>query len=210
MYFNENFSDTVSRKICGDRGARRSKSSWAVAIFPETCTILVYFLKLFFFYNADTSYRLRLEVIIIFGGSSVRVSVLQENLAKGLSIVGRAVASRSTLPVLNNILIETDNSQLKLSAMDMEIAINCWVGAMIEDEGQITVPARLLSDFVNSLPNDRIDMELQTRTQTLHLHCARYEANIKGIDATEFPIIPTYRAIWTRPAWRWSRASYAA
>jgi len=122
----------------------------------------------------------------------VRVSVLQENLAKGLSIVGRAVASRSTLPVLNNILIETDHSQLKLSAMDMEIAINCWVGAMIEDEGQITVPARLLSDFVNSLPNDRIDMELQTRTQTLHLHCARYEANIKGIDATEFPIIPTY------------------
>ena len=123
----------------------------------------------------------------------MRVSVLQENLAKGLSIVGRAVASRSTLPVLNNILIETDNSQLKLAAMDMEIAINCWVGAMIEDEGKITVPARLLSDFVNSLPNDRIDMELQTRTQTLHLHCAHYEANIKGIDANEFPIIPTYQ-----------------
>jgi len=130
----------------------------------------------------------------------VRVSVLQENLAKGLSIVGRAVASRSTLPVLNNILIETDNSQLKLSAMDMEIAINCWVGAMIEDEGQITVPARLLSDFVNSLPNDRIDMELQTRTQTLHLHCARYEANIKGIDATEFPIIPTYQGDLDAPS----------
>ena len=130
----------------------------------------------------------------------MRVSVLQENLAKGLSIVGRAVASRSTLPVLNNILIETDHSQLKLSAMDMEIAINCWVGAMIEDEGQITVPARLLSDFVNSLPNDRIDMELQTRTQTLHLHCARYEANIKGIDATEFPIIPTYQGDLDAPS----------
>ena len=130
----------------------------------------------------------------------MRVSVLQENLAKGLSIVGRAVASRSTLPVLNNILIETDNSQLKLSAMDMEIAINCWVGAMIEDEGQITVPARLLSDFVNSLPNDRIDMELQTRTQTLHLHCAHYEANIKGIDATEFPIIPTYQGDMESPS----------
>ena len=130
----------------------------------------------------------------------MRVSVLQENLAKGLSIVGRAVASRSTLPVLNNILLETDNSQLKLSAMNMEIAINCWVGAMIEDEGQITVPARLLSDFVNSLPNDRIDMELQTRTQTLHLHCAHYEANIKGIDATEFPIIPTYQASMNEPS----------
>jgi len=130
----------------------------------------------------------------------VRVSVLQENLAKGLSIVGRAVASRSTLPVLNNILLETDNSQLKLSAMDMEIAINCWVGAMIEDEGQITVPARLLSDFVNSLPNDRIDMELQTRTQTLHLRCSNYEANIKGIDASEFPIIPSYQGDLDAPS----------
>ena len=130
----------------------------------------------------------------------MRVSVLQENLAKGLSIVGRAVASRSTLPVLNNILLETDNSQLKLSAMDMEIAINCWVGAMIEDEGQITVPARLLSDFVNSLPNDRIDMELQTRTQTLHLRCSNYEANIKGIDASEFPIIPSYQGDLDAPS----------
>ncbi len=130
----------------------------------------------------------------------MRVSVLQENLAKGLSIVGRAVASRSTLPVLNNILLETEHSQLKLSAMDMEIAINCWVGAMIEDEGQITVPARLLSDFVNSLPKDRIDMELQTRTQTLHLRCAHYEANIKGIDANEFPIIPTYQGDLDAPS----------
>ncbi|MCP4166742.1 MAG: DNA polymerase III subunit beta [Chloroflexi bacterium] len=123
----------------------------------------------------------------------MRVSVLQENMAKGLSIVGRAVATRSTLPVLSNILIETDNSQLKLSAMNMEIGINCWIGAMIEEEGQTTVPARLLSDFINSLPTDRIDMELQVRTQTLHLHCTRFEANIKGIDASEFPIIPTHR-----------------
>ncbi len=130
----------------------------------------------------------------------MRVSVLQENLAKGLSIVGRAVASRSTLPVLNNILIETERSQLKLSAMDMEIAINCRVGAMIEEEGQITVPARLLSDFVNSLPNDRIDMELNSKTQTLNLRCARFEANIKGIDAAEFPIIPTYQGDMDTPS----------
>lgn len=123
----------------------------------------------------------------------MRVSVLQENLARGLAIVGRAVATRSTLPVLSNILLETDQSQLKLSAMNMEIGINCWIGAMIEEEGAITVPARLLSDFVNSLPKERIDMELNVRTQTLHMHCARTEANIKGIDASEFPIIPTHR-----------------
>ncbi|NOX62108.1 MAG: DNA polymerase III subunit beta [Chloroflexi bacterium] len=123
----------------------------------------------------------------------MRVSVLQENLAKGLAIVGRAVATRSTLPVLGNILLETDQAQLKLSAMNMEIGINCWVGAMIEDEGAITIPARLLSDFVNSLPKERIDISLDVRTQTVHLICGRYEANLKGIDASEFPIIPTHR-----------------
>jgi len=123
----------------------------------------------------------------------VRVSVLQENLAKGLSIVGRAVATRSTLPVLSNILLETDHAQLKLSAMNMEIGINCWIGAMIEEEGATTVPARLLSDFVNSLPKERIEMELDPARQTLHLECARYDANIRGIDASEFPIIPTHR-----------------
>lgn len=119
----------------------------------------------------------------------MRVSCLQENLAKGLSIVGRAVASRSTLPVLSNVLLATDSSRLKLSATNLELGINCWVGAKVEQDGAITVPARLLMDFVNSLPPDRIDMELQTRTQTLNLRCGRYEASIKGIDAQEFPIV---------------------
>ncbi len=120
----------------------------------------------------------------------MRVSCLQENLAKGLSIVGRAVSSRSTLPVLGNILVATDQARLKLAATDLEIAINCWVGAQVEEEGATTVPARLLTDFVNSLPAERIDMELSVRTQSLHIRCAHYDANIKGIDASEFPLIP--------------------
>ena len=121
----------------------------------------------------------------------MKVSCLQENLAKGLSIVGRAVATRSTLPVLSNVMLATDGSRLKLSATNLEIGIVCWVGAKIEEDGSTTVPARLLTDFVNSLPPERIDMELAVRTQTLNLKCARFEANIKGIDAQEFPLIPT-------------------
>jgi DNA polymerase-3 subunit beta len=116
---------------------------------------------------------------------------LQENLAKGLSIVGRAVSSRSTLPVLGNILLEAKGNQLRLAATNLEIGVNCWIGAKVEDEGAITVPARLLTEFVNSLPPERIDMELSVRTQTLHLRCARYDANMKGIDASEFPHIPS-------------------
>ena len=120
----------------------------------------------------------------------MRVSCLQENLAKGLSVVGRAVATRSTLPVLANVMLSTDNGRLKLSATDLEIGINCWIGAKVEEDGATTVPARSFIDLVNSLPPERIDMELIVRTQTLNLKCARYEANLKGIDAQEFPLIP--------------------
>jgi len=121
----------------------------------------------------------------------MKVSCLQENLAKGLATVGRAVATRSTLPVLSNVMLATDQGRLKLSATDLEIGINCWIGAQVEEEGAITVPARLLTDLVNSLPAERIDMQLNVRTQELYLQCARYESNIKGIDAQEFPLIPT-------------------
>ncbi|MEM7133089.1 MAG: DNA polymerase III subunit beta [Chloroflexota bacterium] len=120
----------------------------------------------------------------------MRVSCLQENLAKGLSIVGRAVSSRSTLPVLGNILLEARDNQLRLAATNLEIGINCWLGAKVEDEGAVTVPARLLTEFVNNLPPETVEMDLSVRTQTLNLQCARYDANIKGIDAAEFPIIP--------------------
>ncbi len=119
----------------------------------------------------------------------MKVTCTQENLARGLSVVGRAVASRSTLPVLGNILLSTEESRLKLSATNLEISINCWVGAKVEREGATTVPARLLTDFVSSLPAEKIELDLIARTQTLNLKCGRFEANIKGIDAQEFPLI---------------------
>ena len=121
----------------------------------------------------------------------MRVSCLQENLAKGLSIVGRAVATRSTLPVLSNILLATDQGQLKLSATNLEIGITCWIGAKVEEDGAMTVPARTFVDLVSALPAERVDMELVVRTQTLNLKCGRFENNVRGIDATEFPLIPT-------------------
>ena len=118
----------------------------------------------------------------------MKLSCLQENLSKGLSIVGRAVATRTTLPITNNVLLATEQSRLKLAATNLEIAISCWLGAMVEQEGTITLPARLLTEFVNSLPSDRIDLNLSHHT--LELKCARFEARISGIDAEDFPPIP--------------------
>lgn len=121
----------------------------------------------------------------------MKVSCLQENLAKGLSIVGRAVSPRSTLPVLGNVLLATDGGRLRLSATNLEVSITCWIGAKVEEDGAITVPARTFIDLVSALPPERVDMELIQRTQTLNLRAGRSEANIKGIDAQEFPVIAT-------------------
>jgi DNA polymerase-3 subunit beta len=120
----------------------------------------------------------------------MRISCLQKNLSEGLAIVGRAVATRTTLPITNNVLLATEQSRLKLAATNLEIAISCWIGAEVEEEGAITIPARLLTDFVNSLPSDRINFALSPKTRTLELKCARSEARISGHDVDEFPPIP--------------------
>ena len=121
----------------------------------------------------------------------MKLSCLQEDLNRGLAVVGRAVApARTTLPITNNVLLASDQSRLKLVATNLEMAISYWTGAKVEEEGVITVPARLLTEFVNSLPNDRIDISLPSRVKTLGLKCARFEARISGIDAKDFPPIP--------------------
>ena len=99
----------------------------------------------------------------------MKLSVMQENLARGLSVVSRAVSSRSTLPVLANVLLKTEDAGLKLTATNLEIGITYWVPGKIETDGATTVPAKLLTDLVNSLPaGERVDLELQAG-DTLHL-----------------------------------------
>ena len=120
----------------------------------------------------------------------MKVTCLQENLARGLGIVGRAVALRSTLPITSNVLIATDHGRIKLAATNLDIALSCWIGGQIEEEGAITVPSRLLQDFVNSLPSDKIELTLSPRSRQLKLKCARNEATIGGLDADDFPPIP--------------------
>ena len=120
----------------------------------------------------------------------MKLSCLQENLNKGLNTVGRAVATRSTLPITQNILLSAEQSRLKLAATNLEMAITCWVGAKVKQKGEITVPARLLTDFVNSLPNDLIEVNLPASSRILELKSGHFQAHIHGIDAADFPPIP--------------------
>ncbi|HCB01990.1 MAG TPA: DNA polymerase III subunit beta [Anaerolineae bacterium] len=121
----------------------------------------------------------------------MKVTVLQENLARGLSIVSRAVSPRTTLPVLSNILIATDEGRLRLSATNLELGITCWIPARIDENGSTTVPSRTLSDLVNTLPGDQVQLNLDIKTQNLHVKSGTSNNDIKCIDAQEFPPLPT-------------------
>jgi DNA polymerase III subunit beta len=123
----------------------------------------------------------------------MKVTCTQEALARGLAIVGRAVAARSPLPITSNVLLQTEEGRLRLSATNLEITLSCWIQAQIDEEGAITVPARLLSDFVNTLPNDSILLTLAPRSRQVRLVCARNEASIGGLDAEDFPPAPVIK-----------------
>ena len=120
----------------------------------------------------------------------MNVHVKQSQLAHSISMVSRAVSPRSTLPVLSNILIKTDEGRLRLSATNLELGITSWIGARIEGEGAITVPSRTFTDLVSNLPSEQVAITLDNSTQTLNVRCGTSETNIKGIDAEEFPPIP--------------------
>jgi DNA polymerase-3 subunit beta len=118
----------------------------------------------------------------------MRLSLKQENLTKALASVGRVVSTRASLPVLSNVLIATDGNRLRLSATNLEIGINYWVGAKIDRPGSLTIPARLFAEFVASLPHGNIDLEA-TET-SLTVKTSHYQSKINGISADEFPPIP--------------------
>lgn len=120
----------------------------------------------------------------------MRVSILQDQLARGLSIVSRAVDSRPTLPVLANILLSTEEGRLKLVATNLEMSITTYIGAKVDRPGSITLPAKTFSELVSNLSPERVDLSLDEATQTVNVRCGMTNSNIRGISASEFPPVP--------------------
>src|SRR5437868_13950551 len=120
----------------------------------------------------------------------MKVTVTAGNLGQGLQVVSRAVSSRTTLPILNNVLLQTADTGLQLTATNLEIGIRQAIPAQVQEEGGITVPARLLTDFVTSHPEEPLTMSLDKKTQSLSLKSARFDATIRGIDPADFPPVP--------------------
>ncbi len=129
----------------------------------------------------------------------MKVTCLQENLARGLRVVRRAVPSRATLPITQNILIQTEDARLKLAATNLELSITTWVGAQIEDTGSITLPARPLLDIISSYDSGRVDLEvtddpfgarIETTTMLANNQTANFNIQLHGAAASDFPPFP--------------------
>jgi DNA polymerase-3 subunit beta len=118
----------------------------------------------------------------------MKLQVTQENLNRALGSVARVANSRGTLPILANVLIKTSNNRLSLSATNLDIAITHFIGAKVNEEGSITVPARLMQDFVNSLPGGVINLDL--KETKLHVKTDQYSSVVNGIMADDFPVMP--------------------
>lgn len=118
----------------------------------------------------------------------MKLSVVQENLHKALSNVSRVVGSRTSLPVLANVLLSTESSRLVVSATNLEIAISCSIGCKVEKEGSTSVPARLLSELIAGLPSDKL--QLVTTGDNLSIKTTNFESQLNGITASEFPTTP--------------------
>ena len=116
--------------------------------------------------------------------------VLQERLARALNIVSRVAAStRAALPVLSNILIRADGNKLTLTATNLELATVNFLSAKVSKGGTITVPAKLLAEFVSNLPKG-VDVEMVSRDNKLTVKAGQYKSVMNGIVADDFPELP--------------------
>jgi DNA polymerase-3 subunit beta len=118
----------------------------------------------------------------------MKLQVTQENLAKALNTVARVANTRGTLPILSNVLLKTSNNRLSIAATNLDIAITHFIGSKIEQEGAITVPARLMQDFVTNLPDSVLKLNLEANK--LHISTDQYNSTINGVTAEDFPVVP--------------------
>ena len=119
----------------------------------------------------------------------MKVTVTQENLNRALTAVGRVASTKTSLPILSNILLRTENNQLQVAATNLEIASVCQIGAKVEQEGTLTVPARLFGEFINNLPKENVI--LRVNGTKLEISSGNYKSTINGVVADEFPTLPT-------------------
>ncbi|MFA5075997.1 MAG: DNA polymerase III subunit beta [Patescibacteria group bacterium] len=118
----------------------------------------------------------------------MRFSCTQENFNQGLTVVSHVASKNVNLPILNNVLLKTEEGGIRLLATNLEIGISCFIRGKVEEQGEFTIPARVLADYINLLPSQKIDVSL--KENYLDINCDNYQTKIKGEPASEFPLVP--------------------
>lgn len=118
----------------------------------------------------------------------MKIILNQKNLSKAVNMVEKVVSRNPSIPILNNVLLKTENGRLRVSATNLEIGINCFLGAKIEESGEIAVPARIFSDFISNINDEKVT--LITKNNVLNINADKYKTQILGFDPKEFPLIP--------------------
>jgi len=121
----------------------------------------------------------------------MKVEILKENLKTGLSVVEKIVGKNLSLPILDNVLINTEENYLSLTSTDLETAIKIWILTKIVKNGKVVVPAKFLSSFISLLPNDKIILE--EKKQGLYVECKSFKNQIQGFNPEDFPLIPEFK-----------------
>ncbi len=122
----------------------------------------------------------------------MKLVINQKNLKRAVGLVEKVVSKNASLPILGNILLKTENGRLRLSATNLEVGINALVGVKIEEVGEIAIPARIFSDFINTIQDEKVS--LSTKNNTLTINTENYKTNILGFDPKDFPIIPKIKS----------------
>ncbi len=118
----------------------------------------------------------------------MNITVVQKNFQKALSITERIISKNISLPILHNVLLKTGNNKLIISSTNLEIGINYSIGAKIEEKGEIAIPARILSDFISNIQDEKVT--LTTKGRVLNINSKNYKTQMVCFDTKEFPIIP--------------------
>ncbi len=121
----------------------------------------------------------------------MNLSCLQENLSQGLNIVSHVSDKNTSLPILNNVLIKTENKNIKLISTNLEIGISCIVRGKVDEDGELTIPARIFNDYVALLPNDKVELIAKEGEEEIGINCNNFSTKIKGTASSDFPLIPS-------------------
>src|SRR3989338_9157367 len=119
----------------------------------------------------------------------MKITAEKQKLISSLSTAMRAVSLKATLPILSNICLTAENGKLKVSSTNLELGLNYWCVVKVEQEGSLTVPGRVLLEFINSLNSESVTLE--TKEEMLSITSPDGDANIAGIVSSEFPSIPS-------------------